>query len=159
MTRSLLAISVLATFPSAVAPLPSRKPPETSKLEDGRTVERQLSRGDDHQYRLTLKSGECLRIVVEQRGIDVAVQLRDPAGNVIADVDDEVRPRGEEHVDLVADVSGVFTIGISASPVAMAIGGYAIRIEGRHRATGDERLLQHSRRLRTIAASREAEGR
>jgi len=159
MTRSLLAISVLATVPSAVAPLPSRKAPEISRLEDGRTVERQLSRGDDHQYRLTLTSGDCLRIAVEQRGIDVAVQLRDPAGNVIADIDDEVRPRGEEHVDLVADVSGVFTIAIAASPVAMAIGGYAIRIDGRQQATADDRQLQNSRRFRTIAASREAAGR
>jgi CHAT domain-containing protein len=159
MTRSLLAISVLATFPSAVAPLPSRKAAEVSNLEDGRIIERQLSRGDDHQYRLTLKSGECLRIAVEQRGIDVAVQLRDPAGNVIADVDDEVRPRGEEHADLVADVSGVFTIAIAASPVAMAVGSYAIRVEGRRRATVDDRLLQNATRLRTMAASREAEGR
>jgi CHAT domain-containing protein len=158
MTRSLLAISVLATLPSAVAPLPSRKAPEVSTLEDGRTVERLLSRGDDHQYRLTLKAGECIRVVVEQRGIDVAVQMRDGAGNVIAEVDDEVRPRGEEQVVLVADISGVFTIAISASPVAMAIGAYAIRIEGRRQATGDDRLLQHSRRLRTIADAREGEG-
>src|SRR5215831_20298123 len=159
MTRSLLAISVLATFPSAAAPLPSRRAAEVSSLEDGRTIERQLSRGDDHQYRLTLKAGERIRIIVEQRAVDVAVQTRDPAGNVIADTDDEVRPRGEERVDLVADISGIYTVAVLASPVAMAIGGYAIRTEDRREATAEDRLLQNAGRLRTIAASREAEGR
>src|SRR5262249_47361368 len=59
----------------------------------------------------------------------------------------------------VADISGVYTVAILASPVAMAIGGYAIRTEARREATAEDRLLQNAARLRTIAASREAEGR
>jgi tetratricopeptide (TPR) repeat protein len=100
-----------------------------------------------------------VRIIVEQRGIDVVVQTRDVAGNIIADVDDEIRPRGQEQIDLTADVSGTYTVAISASPVALLIGSYTIRIERRQAATIEDHLQQDSRRFRAIAASREAEGR
>jgi CHAT domain-containing protein len=158
MTRTLLAVSVLAGFPTAIAPLPSRQVTGVSKLVEGRAYERQLGRGDDHRYLLTLRTGECVRIIVEHHGVDVVVQTRDAAGNIIAEVDDEIRPYGEEQVDLTADVSGIYTVAVSASPVASTIGTYAIRIDNRHTATAEDRLLQNSRRLRALAASREADG-
>lgn len=147
------------TLSSAEAPLPARRVPDISTLTDGRTIERHLSRGDDHQYRLKLRAGECVRVIVEQRGIDVAVQTRDGVGNLIADIDDEIRSRGEEQVALVADVSGTYTVGIMASSVAATAGSYAIRIAGRRTAIEDDRLRQDSRRLRTAAARLEADGR
>src|SRR4029077_14254625 len=60
---------------------------------------------------------------------------------------------------LVADVSGTYTLGITASPVAATPGSYAIRIAGRRTAIEDDRLRQDSRRLRTAAARLEADGR
>jgi CHAT domain-containing protein len=89
----------------------------------------------------------------------VVVQTRDVAGNIIADVDDEIRPRGQEQIDLTADVSGTYTVAVSASPVASLIGSYTIRIERRQAATIEDHLRQDSRRFRALAASREAEGR
>ena len=155
--RTLLAVSVLAGFPTALAPLPSRQVPNVSKLVEGRTFERQLARGDDHRYQLVLRTGECVRIIVEQRGIDVVVETRDGAGNIIAEVDDEIRPHGQEQIDLTADVSGIYTVAVSASPVALVTGTYAIRIQSRDEATVEDRLLQNSRRLRALAASREVD--
>jgi CHAT domain-containing protein len=159
VTRPTLLLCLLATASLAAAPLPARRVPEFATLESGQLIERQLSRGDDHQYRFRLRAGECVRVIVEQRGVDVIVQTRDPAGNVIADVDDEIRPRGEEQIDLVADVSGTYSVGISASPVALITGSYAIRIANRRTAANEDRLLQDSRHLRTAASRLEGDGR
>ena len=175
MTRTQFAVSVLAVTgglsflcppdsqadaaSAAGAPtLPARRIPDISTLTEGRTIERYLSRGDEHQYRFNLRAGECVRVTVEQRGIDVAVQTRDSAGNVVADFDDEIRPQGEEHVELVAAVSGTYTFAITASPVALRTGSYAIRIAGRRPASEPDRLAQESRRLRTAAARLEEDG-
>lgn len=159
MTRSTLLVCLLATASSAAAPLPARRVPVIATLEPGRSIERQISRGDDHQYQVRLRAGEWVRVVVEQRGVDVTAETRDPAGNIITDVDDEIRSHGEEQVDLVADVSGSYTIAISASPVTLVTGVYAIRIARRRAAEPADRLLQDSRRLRTAASRFEDEGR
>jgi CHAT domain-containing protein len=150
---------MLAAFPSAIAPIPARRLADFTRLDEGRTEKRQLQRGDEHQYRLTLKAGESVRLIVEQRGIDVAIETRDPAGHVIASIDDEVRPQGLELVDLVADVAGTYAVAVSPSPVALRTGSYTIRIEGRRQAMAEDRVMQHARHLRTLAAVQEAAGR
>src|SRR4051812_21428750 len=140
MTRRTLAASLLAVaggmsswcsiaahaagVPSASVPLPSHRLPDLAELAYDRTIERYLSRGDDHRYRLSLNAGVCVRVIVQQRGVDVLVETRDPAGNLIAEFDDEIRPRGAEQIDLVAEVSGTYTIRVRTSPVTFASGGY-----------------------------------
>jgi CHAT domain-containing protein len=147
------------TRPFPVAPLTAHRMPDVAALDAGPAIERYLTRGNDHQYRLTLKAGEWLRVIVEQRGVDVAVQTRDGAGNVIATVDDEIRLDGDEDVDLVANVSGTYTFSVTASPVALGAGRYTIRIASRRPATDADREAQDSRRLRTAAVRLEADGR
>src|SRR5262249_39615804 len=44
---------------------------ESDSLERGKPVERELSGGQSHSYKITTISGQYLLIVVEQRGIDV----------------------------------------------------------------------------------------
>src|SRR5215831_16976789 len=48
---------------------------ESISLEPGKPVERELSGGQWHSYKITMVSGQYLHIVVKQRGIDVAVAL------------------------------------------------------------------------------------
>src|SRR5262245_3929002 len=43
---------------------------EIISLEPGKPVERELSGGQSHSYKITLVPGQYLRIEVEQRGID-----------------------------------------------------------------------------------------
>src|SRR5215471_9940925 len=45
---------------------------ESATLEPGKPVERELPGGGSQSYKITLISGQYLRIVVEQRGIEVA---------------------------------------------------------------------------------------
>ena len=142
-----------------IPPLSARTLPVASTLEDGRRIERQLTRDDDHRYFVVMDAGECIHVIVEQHGADVVVETRDRAGNAIAEYDDEVRRDGEEHVDLVAEASGSYTVAIRASSAANVAGRYAIRIAHRHTATDADRAMQESHRLRTMAARRDADGR
>src|SRR5262249_50761813 len=45
---------------------------ESVSLEPGKPVERELSSGQSHFYKIMMISGQYSHIVVEQRGIDVA---------------------------------------------------------------------------------------
>ena len=57
---------------------------ESISLEPGKPVERELSGGQSHSYKITMISGQYLHIVVDQRGIDVAVALFTPDGKKIS---------------------------------------------------------------------------
>src|SRR5882672_8404466 len=60
---------------------------ESISLEPGKPVERELSGGQSHSYKITMISGQYLHVVVAQRGIDVAVALFAPDGKKIVEVD------------------------------------------------------------------------
>jgi hypothetical protein len=60
---------------------------ETDSLEPGKPIERELSGGQSHSYKITMISGQYLQVVVDQRGIDVAVALFTPDGKKISETD------------------------------------------------------------------------
>lgn len=67
---------------------------QNAQLELGEPIEWQLTGGLSHFYKITMASGQFLRIVVKQQGIDVAVALSTPDGKKIAEADIEhVRER------------------------------------------------------------------
>src|SRR6266545_8122069 len=86
---------------------------DATVLPPDQTIARELTRGQEHRYQLALKAGECARVIVEQRGIDVVVQARGPEDALIAEVQDEVLSRGQEDIDLVADTAGTYTLAIA----------------------------------------------
>jgi len=48
---------------------------ESVSLEPGKPVERELSAGQSHSYKIAMTSGQYLRITVSQQGIDALVAL------------------------------------------------------------------------------------
>src|SRR5215813_9172465 len=83
---------------------------ESDSLEPGKPVERELSGGQSHSYKITMISGQYLRVVVEQRGIDVAVALVAPDGKKISEVDSEHQVEGSETVSAIAEAPGAYLI-------------------------------------------------
>jgi CHAT domain-containing protein/Tfp pilus assembly protein PilF len=124
----------------------------TTALEADTVVERPLTRAEEHCYALTMTAGEAAHVIVEQQGVDVIVDVRGADGTRIATFDDDIRRRGREQVDVVADAAGTYTIAIKAAPGMRGPGGYAIRTGSRGRATEADRSEQESRTLRTAAA-------
>lgn len=108
---SVIAIT-LALLPQAAAfaqdkPLtaaPSNQ--EASTLEPGRPIERELAGGQSHAYQVTLRAGQYLNVVVEQRGIDVVEVLFGPDGSQLLEVDGYSGARGLETVTWIATADG-----------------------------------------------------
>ena len=90
-------------------------------------------------YRVALAGGEYVEVLVEQRGIDASVTLRDPAGRPIAEFDDETGPSGQEQIDLAAETTGTYSVTVAAARGATVPGAYAIRVSERRMATGRDR--------------------
>src|SRR5215212_1633089 len=87
----------------------TRQEPSVSELEPGNPVERELAGGEAHSYRLTLVAGQYARVVVDQRGINVAVNVFGSAGEKV--VESEVAEIGEaEEVSLVADAAASYRL-------------------------------------------------
>src|SRR5215471_19679678 len=91
---------------------PSRAQDEkdASPLEVGKPIERELSGGQAHYYRITVEAGQYLHLIVDQRGIDVAVALYGPEGKKLIEVDSPNGANGPEPLSVIADASGSYRL-------------------------------------------------
>src|SRR5262249_55458622 len=71
-------------------------------LEKGKPVEKQIAVGQTEQYRLPLTEGEYVRVVVEQKGVDVIVELFGPDGKKLDEVDGLNGRYGIEQLSFIA---------------------------------------------------------
>ncbi|HMB28368.1 MAG TPA: hypothetical protein VKS99_09695, partial [Blastocatellia bacterium] len=62
---------------------------QVRRLELGKPVERELAGGQSHSYQLSLDAGQYVKLVIEQRGIDVMAQLSGPNGKLITEFNSE----------------------------------------------------------------------
>ncbi len=99
---------------------------EAQQLLPGVPLERALSGGEAHTYRLALAAGQFLRLEVEQRGVDVAVMLSDREGRQVAASNSP--HAGVEWVSLVAETGAELRLEIRAANQAAAAGRYAVRL-------------------------------
>jgi erythromycin esterase len=99
-------------------------------LELSKPIERQLSGGDTHAYKVTLKAGQYLDAAVNQRGVDVVVRVFAPEGEKIADIDSPNGTKGDEPVALEAKATGTYRIEVSSLEKVTTgpAGRYEIRI-------------------------------
>src|SRR5262249_46522721 len=123
----------LVTLRSPGAPLFAQQ--QVTTLESEQFVERRLDRGEQHRYSIALREGEYARVVVEQRNIDVIVQVRNADDDVIEEFDDEIRTIGEEQVEMVAAAAATFDVLVRPMPGSTAPGAYAVRIAERRAAS------------------------
>src|SRR5262245_2241918 len=112
---------------------------ESISLEPGKPVERELSGGQSHSYKITMISGQYLHVVVEQRGIDVAVALFTPDGKKIGEVDSEQATVGPETISAIADVAGVYRIEAHSTEKTAQTGRYQVKIEELRDATAEDK--------------------
>ena len=108
-------------------------------LEPGKPVERELSGGQSHSYKIALVSGQYLHIEVEQRGIDVAVALLTPGDKQIGDVDVERGAAGTETILAIAETAGAYRIEARSPEKAAKTGRYEIRIKELREATAEDK--------------------
>ena len=132
---------------------------DVTALDADGLILRHLSRGEAHRYQLPMAAGELARVIVEQQGIDVVVEVRDTDDNAIEEFQEEIRPHGHEGVEVVAEKAGTYALTIAPADGTVDAGTYTIRLDGRRPATGSDRIMQESRSLRTAAVRLEHAGR
>ncbi|MBO0719360.1 MAG: tetratricopeptide repeat protein [Blastocatellia bacterium] len=115
-------------------------------LEREKPIRRELTGGEQHRYQVRLIADSTLKLVVEQQGIDVVVQVSGPDGKQILEFDSESRPEGPESVSLVAEVTGGFRLMVRPREKCAAAGKYEIRIEEVRPATDTDRALHDARK-------------
>jgi CHAT domain-containing protein len=121
---------------------------ETALLEPGKPIQRNLTGTEIHGYQLKLQKGQCAAVRVEQRGINVAVQLLGSGDQPIIEVDDEPGKQGTENLDIVADDSGTYRVAVKPK-LKVASGAYEIHFGEVRTATDNDRTLYEVRQLRT----------
>src|SRR5262245_16009242 len=90
----------------------------------GQPIERELAGGQGHAYQITLSAGQFMKVIVEQRGIDVVVGLLGPDAKQIMEFDSEIRIQGQETVWQVAEVAGSYRMNVKAKHKGAPAGGY-----------------------------------
>jgi tetratricopeptide (TPR) repeat protein len=112
---------------------------ETDSLEPGKPIERELSGGQSHSYKITMISGQYSHIVVAKRGIDVAVALFTPDGKKISEADSEHLIEGSETVSVIAEASGAYLIEVRSPEKTAKTGRYEIKVEELRAATAEDK--------------------
>ena len=97
------------------------------RLVPGETVERELSGRDRHEFEIRLRRGSGFHALVEQKGVDVSVELFDPAGKPIIRVDTGRGAWGPERLWAVAASTGSHRLRIRALDEE-GNGRYVIRV-------------------------------
>jgi len=52
-------------------------------LIPGKPIDRKMLKGENHLYTISLKKGEYAECVVMQKGVDLAIDVKDPSGKKI----------------------------------------------------------------------------
>ena len=127
-------------------------------LTVGQPVVREIRGGEQHTYQVRLSAGQYARVVVEQKGVDVVLELLGADGKPLLEVDNNLSgTRGIEVVSLVAEVSSIYVLNVRSLEKGAAAGLYEMRIEDLRAATEADRTRVAAERSYFAAAQLQAE--
>ncbi|HEX8738142.1 MAG TPA: tetratricopeptide repeat protein, partial [Pyrinomonadaceae bacterium] len=139
---SLAVITFLAILAGSATGQSDAIPPTSGdirSLELGKQIERELSGGAVHIYNINLAAGQFVRLVVEQRGIDVVATLIEPGGRKIVEADSPNGTEGTETVTAITEVAGKYQLEVRSLEKDAANGRYMARVEELRAATTEDR--------------------
>lgn len=145
--RLALSVSLLAAAPQ-----------DQAALSPGLPVERALAAGQSHVYEIELGAGRAWRVAVEQRGIDVVLEVRAPDGRRLAAVDGPVDRQGLETLLVVPQSSGRYAVEVRAREQGAPVGRYRIGVEELAQDTAADRQRIAAETAMTRAGEHYLEG-
>jgi hypothetical protein len=95
-------------------------------LQSGTPVEEALSGGESHAYRLQLEANQYLRVMVEQKGIDVAMTLFRPDEAILAEIILPHTLQGRKVIIAVTEQSGNHRLEVRSQKKDAAAGRYEV---------------------------------
>jgi len=111
-----------------------------NRLQPGIVIQSRLAAEQTHSYSVALQEDQYVRLVIDQKGIDLGIQVTDPRGNRIGDFDSPNATGGPETVAFIAESSGVYLLELQPLDEFRnpAPGQYEIRIVELRKATDSE---------------------
>src|SRR3954453_22309864 len=136
--------------------------PSPSSLVPGRPVEREMPAGQSQIYQITLPASGAWRIAVEQRGIDVVLEISGPDGKRLAAVDSPLDRQGPETAlvepAVAGQSSGPYRVEVRARGPGARAGRYEIRVDELPADSAADRHRLAGERAATRAGERYLEG-
>ena len=113
----------------ALAPVVLASEELAQHLEPGNRIEREIKPQEKHLYEISGPAGSPLLITVEQRDVDLVLELRQPSGEGAEKLDAPTSRQGPESVLIPRAEAGAYRLGLEAQPGTGAPGHYEIRVE------------------------------
>jgi hypothetical protein len=113
--------------------------PSPTALAAGERVSRDISGIEGHEYRVALKAGQALHLVVNQFDVDVVVVATAPDGKTLVEVDNPGGARASEEVRLIAANDGVYGVVVRPFRNVTTGGRYELVVIAVRTATQDDR--------------------
>ncbi len=89
---------------------------ETRPLRPGQLAERPIQGTETHCWSIHLEADQFIHVTLEQRGLDMVLALRDPAGQEVAKSDSHANNTGPEDLYTITSVAGTHHIVIVPFP-------------------------------------------
>ncbi|HEY2295602.1 MAG TPA: hypothetical protein VGM86_33270, partial [Thermoanaerobaculia bacterium] len=120
---------------------PRAAAPALVRLRAGTVFAPAIARGETKTYLLDLAAGTFADLVVDQRGIDVAVTVKGPDGRLLASSDSSFGAWGGEPVPVIAERSGQYRLEVQhiATATLEPGGKYEVRLAALRPATPRDR--------------------
>ncbi|MEW6731711.1 MAG: CHAT domain-containing protein [Acidobacteriota bacterium] len=103
--------------------------PDAEKLLPGTPIERDITGGQVHNYRIALETGIGIKIKVEQRGVDIVLALSGPDGKEIRQENGWKEAYGTEFILWTTQASGTYQLQINTAEKETTAGHYEIKVE------------------------------
>jgi CHAT domain-containing protein/Tfp pilus assembly protein PilF len=116
-----------------------------------------MAAGQSQVYQIELPAKGAWRIAVDQRGIDVALEISGPGGKHLAAVDSPLDRQGPETA-LLEPAAGLYRVEVRAREPGAPAGRYEIRIDELHGESAADRHRLAAERAVTRAGVRYLEG-
>lgn len=126
----LMSFSVLAADAAEIAQINSfslNDSPQilTAKIE----LEKEIRGTETHSYKVEAKAGDCVRLIVRQKGIDVTIALKTSKGKMIAEIDRPSGSFGRETATFIAEENGAYLVEVSGYNSDLLANKYTILLE------------------------------
>ncbi|HYU98897.1 MAG TPA: CHAT domain-containing protein [Pyrinomonadaceae bacterium] len=112
---------------------------DVTRLDSKTLLEREMKGSETHVYQLRLKSGQFIDIEVDQRGIDLAVDLINPDGKQVNTQDSPNGRFGPESLVGIAESDGDYRIVVRAPSKTAAKATYKLSVLTLREATADDK--------------------
>jgi len=136
----LLIVSFTFVGTKSLAYLRQQQTDGLAMIAPGAPVEQEISRGQTHSYSIQLEAGQFIEIILEQRGMDIAAKLIDPAGKPVFREDRVFGIYGAEEFAFVAEATGLYRLEIVEVGEGVESGRYSLKTTEPRPASGPDRI-------------------